>query len=357
MQFSSRFTIVAGFCLLAPSTASAGSVRKIWASGSSMPAKSLEEIVQFSGQNNPHVVNINAASYDSASGLATKEKMWTEAGCTFEALEVAWKTPDNEFLQATMAAADIISVGGGNTLFLYDRLVKLGLDRLIQEAISRGAVLAGGSAGGIIGFEGGHSDSMCSTTYKNPPGPLLNPEMSRLQNETWAYIRTPALGLLNGLFCPHYDDLQSNGIPRSEDFAHMMQRHTGESAVGVDHYAALMIDGDDYKVISRRGDECGSKPCHGSVAPDGSFSPTSDGVPGVWKLSVNNDGSQTRVLAPPQGKIQDLLPSTRYIVDSNFLPVARAQNPDDGMPPFSDMSHLDIAAFEYGMPVAADVIV
>ena len=50
-----------------------------------------------------------------------------------------------------------------------------------------------------------HSDSMDASSYKNPPGPLLNPNMSAVEMAAWAYIRVPGTGILPGLFCPHYD--------------------------------------------------------------------------------------------------------------------------------------------------------
>ena len=51
-------------------------------------------------------------------------------------------------------------MSGGNTLFATDRWRRLGMDERIREAGARGAVLAGGSAGGISWFDGGQSDSM-----------------------------------------------------------------------------------------------------------------------------------------------------------------------------------------------------
>jgi len=39
-------------------------------------------------------------------------------------------------------------------------LIKLGIDNQIKEAVKRGVVISGGSAGAICWFDGGHSDSM-----------------------------------------------------------------------------------------------------------------------------------------------------------------------------------------------------
>ena len=57
---------------------------------------------------------------------------------------------------AKIAAADIIVVSGGNTLFAVTRWRRLGVDVLLRQAMERGAVLCGGSAGAIIWFDVRH---------------------------------------------------------------------------------------------------------------------------------------------------------------------------------------------------------
>jgi dipeptidase E len=57
------------------------------------------------------------------------------------------------------------------------------VDELLQEALDRGVVLSGSSAGGICWFESGVTDSF---------GPQLGP--------------MDCLGFLSGSFCPHWDD-------------------------------------------------------------------------------------------------------------------------------------------------------
>eukprot|EP00658_Telonema_sp_P-2_P022151 TRINITY_DN18843_c0_g1_i6.p2 TRINITY_DN18843_c0_g1~~TRINITY_DN18843_c0_g1_i6.p2 ORF type:complete len:205 (+),score=36.26 TRINITY_DN18843_c0_g1_i6:426-1040(+) len=196
----------------------------------------------------------------------------------------------------------------------------------MTEAMGNGTVLCGGSAGGIVWFDGGHSDSMEAASYKNPPGPLLSPNMSKEEMGAWAYIRVPGLSVIPGLFCPHYDMTESNGVLRSADFTGMLQRHAGEEGLGIDNWGALRVDGDSYRIISRQG-----KP--GSVK-DGVFTSKRDGVPGAWQMQIDpSNGQLQRSLVPSIGKLSELLHSAKYIVPSNMLGVARAQNPDDGKPP------------------------
>jgi dipeptidase E len=89
-----------------------------------------------------------------------------EAGCAVRALELVDVAPGKEQLTSSVAAADVIVVSGGNTLFAVDRWVRLGVDALLRDAMRRGAVLAGGSAGAICWFDGGHSDSGDPDSYK-----------------------------------------------------------------------------------------------------------------------------------------------------------------------------------------------
>lgn len=78
---------------------------------------------------------------------------------------------------------DIIHVGGGNTTLIIDTWKKFGVDKIMKKAWEDGIILTGMSAGAICWFDDG---------ITNPsPGVLT---------------RLPCLGLLNGSFCPHYDD-------------------------------------------------------------------------------------------------------------------------------------------------------
>ena len=58
-----------------------------------------------------------------------------------------------------ISAQDIIYVGGGNTANLLAMWRAHGLDKLLRDAWSRGAILCGVSAGMICWFRGGVTDS------------------------------------------------------------------------------------------------------------------------------------------------------------------------------------------------------
>jgi dipeptidase E len=286
-------------------------------------------VLVLSGKKAPRVLYLGTATYDDPAAGEAQTHGFRELGASVSNLSVAYQTPSPEVLKSAFSAADIVVVSGGNTLFAVDRWKRLGIDKMIRAAGARGATFAGGSAGGISWFDGGASDSMDPRTYKNPPGPLLNPHLNDTTLATmWAYIRVPALGTLPGLFCPHYDITEGNGELRSTMFTNMLRHHTGESGLAVDNWAAFVVDGAEYRIVSRAGKT-------GSVGPGGHFTSNSTtGRPGAWVMSINETtGELQRDLVPASGRVEDLLHPARYVAPDALLPVARRQNPDDGLPP------------------------
>jgi dipeptidase E len=188
------------------------------------------------------VVYLGTATYDLAEARERQTVRFVEAGCVVQALDCARARPEPSRCEALLGAADAVVVSGGNTLFAMDRWTALGIAPLLRAAAARGAVLAGGSAGAIAPFEGGHSDSMDPATYASA---MLDGVPADTQaGRAWRYIRVPALGILPGLVCPHHDKVQSNGVPRASDLDAMLLRHAGERALCIDHDAVLVLPGD-----------------------------------------------------------------------------------------------------------------
>lgn len=313
------------------------SAQKIYAAGRGLMAESPEsaaEVIALAGRNiasqPKNLLYLGTAVYDNPHSAETDTANYAALGCAISALNVSWIDPTPDELDEAFADIGIILIAGGNTLFAVDRWTKLGIDERIREAVlERDVVVAGGSAGFISLCSGGHSDSMKPESYKNPVGPLLNPsqKVRDVIDRSWAYIRVPGLNIIEGaLCCPHYDTTQNNNVSRANDFSNMMRRHSGEYGIAVDEWAALVIDGPSYKVVSRANHT-------GSVGSNGEFMPGSSGLPGIWTLSVDsNSGDIERKLVPPTGKLDNILHSPRWVVEDPMVMIARAQNPDDGRP-------------------------
>ncbi|KAL3765195.1 hypothetical protein ACHAWU_010386 [Discostella pseudostelligera] len=304
---------------------------------------------------------IGTASYDIAKFRHMQTKTFKKMGVTVKSLNVANQVVPKRGMEEALDEADIILVSGGNTLFAIDRWEYLGLGDLLRDAALSGKVMAGGSAGAICWFDGGHSDSMDPETYRacmlNKFGgdntvESRNPaESSSVRGSTsarskskpsydiaeegetdvesddestnssdWEYIRVEGLGIMPGLICPHNDRIQSNGVLRMKDFETMMKRHPHEVGIGIDHYAALEFNGADFRVLSIPGQM-------GSIdVNDGGSN-----VPGVWVNYVDENGIVHSKVCPRSGKVHELLQTveepTKHLLLDKKVEICRRENP------------------------------
>ena len=116
-----------------------------------------------------------------------------------------------------IATADIVWVGGGNTANMLAIWRLHGVDKALRAAWERGAVLAGGSAGGNCWFEGSVTDSF---------GPQLAP-------------LPDGLGILAGSFCPHHDTEEL----RRPVYQQLVADGALPPGIACDDFAAALYDG------------------------------------------------------------------------------------------------------------------
>ena len=190
-----------------------------------------QAIIALTGKTLPKFLFIPTASSDDPKYAEIMTQYYRDLGCETDTLWLLTRHPDLAKIKAQIQAADIIYVGGGNTLKMLRRWRKLGIDRLLRQAYQAGKVLCGVSAGAICWFAGGHSDSMSFYDPKN-----------------WQYIRVSGLGLLPGTHCPHYDSA-TLGVKRADSFQAMMQARGGVGIAIEDDCALAFVDG-QYRVLS-----------------------------------------------------------------------------------------------------------
>ena len=189
-------------------------------------------IIELSGKRSPQALFIPTASSDSVEYWETFDQAYRVAyDCATDVLYLLGATPDPSEVARKIERADIIYVGGGNTLKMMRRWRRLGVDALLREAYTRGAVLCGVSAGAICWFDSGHSDSM---SFYHP--------------EDWDYIAVTGMGLVGGLACPHYNG-ETSGVPRRQSFQDMV-RKKGGVGIAIDNDCALAFVDGAYKVLS-----------------------------------------------------------------------------------------------------------
>ena len=138
------------------------------------------EIINLTGKARPRALFIPTASYDSADYYEGFRRVYgRRLGCQTDVLLLLGINQPHEIVEEKILSADLIYVGGGNTLKMMRRWRKLGVDHMLQTAYANGIVLAGVSAGAICWFSYGHSDSMA---FYHP--------------DDWGYVKVKGLGLI-----------------------------------------------------------------------------------------------------------------------------------------------------------------
>ena len=145
------------------------------------------EIVSLTGKDRPNALFIPTASGDSPEYWQSFQEVYgQELGCETDVLYLLGVSPTTEELERKILSADLVYVGGGNTLKMMRRWRKLGVDKVPERSLQfEGIVLSGLSAGCICWFSWGHSDSM---SFYHP--------------DSWQYIRVRGMGLIDALACP-----------------------------------------------------------------------------------------------------------------------------------------------------------
>jgi peptidase E len=151
--------------------------------GFSMDKNSLldEYILKLVPHEKPRVCFVPTASGDSDRYIVRFYSAFLKLPCIPSHLSL-FNSPAAD-LRSFIFEHDIIYVGGGNTKNLIALWKAWKLDVILKEALEKGVILCGLSAGSLCWFESGVSDY--------------------LNNGTMAVL--DALGFLPGSHCPHYD--------------------------------------------------------------------------------------------------------------------------------------------------------
>jgi dipeptidase E len=190
------------------------------------------EIIRLSRKKRPRLLFIPTASSDSERYCTRVRNYFGKfLKCNVDTLLLFAERPSALRIRHKILSADVIYVGGGNTLQMMRIWRRLGVDKLLKSAYRRGTVLSGISAGSICWFDSGHSDSM---SFYNPL--------------RWEYINVAGLGLIKGIHCPHYSGRTRN-VPRRRAFRDLIQT-TGGVGIAIENNCAIeFIDDRFYRVI------------------------------------------------------------------------------------------------------------
>ncbi len=168
------------------------------------------------GERRANALFIPTASHDFMPYYNTFHKVYTGVfDIKTDVALTVFKEVDLERLKAKFDKADVIYVGGGDTVFMMRSWAETGVLPLIQEAYERGVILAGLSAGAICWFSDIYTDSA-------------------LVNGDEKYAMFKGLGWKKGVISPHYNS-------RMLDFDKIVC-YNYACAYGVEDNAALVIE-------------------------------------------------------------------------------------------------------------------
>ena len=176
-------------------------------------------------------VFIGTASHDSMPYFNTFRKTFTsdfniKADCVLS----VYGEMNEEKIKSKFEKADLIYIGGGDTLFMLDWWKQKGIFDLVIDAYERGVIIAGLSAGAICWFKKMYTDSQ-----------FVNGK------ENYKYYICDGIGALDGLFCPHYNE-------RVNDFDAEFATSQEKFAWAVEDDSALVfIDGEYSHSIKTNG--------------------------------------------------------------------------------------------------------
>lgn len=175
------------------------------------------------------VLFIGTASHDAEGYIEAMRNEFTGLGCEeVMALELTRKEYSKQELREMIFRADIIYVGGGDTIFMYNEWKKQGVDVLLRKVYEKDtAVLMGISAGAMCWFDSGCTDS----------------ELAKIKPGMKFGMAEELLGIYPKVFCPHYED-------REDDFGVLLKEKQADALALESNVAFVEENGKSYYIKS-----------------------------------------------------------------------------------------------------------
>ena len=190
------------------------------------------EIVRLSAKKLPNILFIGTALQDSTNPLTSCKKTFKRVcpGVIVKKLSLIRSSYTDEEIDSLLSWADIIFIGGGNTVYMLEEWKKRGLqEKLLRIWREDLAVLSGLSAGAVCWFTEAYTDSD-----------------SFLGEESWDYrMMKPGLDALDFCICPHYN------VPGREKFDEAI-RESGKTGIALEDCTALIDNQGEISYIKSR---------------------------------------------------------------------------------------------------------
>nr|NQU93329.1 peptidase E [Bacteroidota bacterium] len=197
----------------------------IFAFGGEINKAFVKYISELTDVTNPKICYVPTGSADNVYNINYWYEICHDLPVEPHVLKV-WVSSfyDRKTFEEILLDMDAIIVGGGNTLNMLAIWKAQGIDTVLQKALRKGIVLAGGSAGSLCWFENGISDS-----------------------------RPVQLSVVDGLsflsfsHCPHY----SGGEVRKNTYHNKILEGAIKPGYGCDNFSGILFkNGRFVKVVS-----------------------------------------------------------------------------------------------------------
>ena len=185
---------------------------------------------EHAGENRANALFLGTASHDSMPYFNSFRKTYTSVfDIKAEVGLMVYGEMSIERIAGKIEMADMIYIGGGDTVYMLDKWRETGVDKLLIDAYNKGKIICGLSAGAICWFKDMYTDY----------------EIMRGQSSE--YVLKKGLGVLDGAMCPHFNE-------REQDFTLALSKGELNSAYCVENDCAIeFVDGQFSKVISAGG--------------------------------------------------------------------------------------------------------
>lgn len=183
-----------------------------------------EEIVKMTNKTNPNFLFIGLASSYSDSYYDIIKKIYKNLGCNTSYLKKKNIINNPDIVKNKITTADIIYIGGGDSIKLINEVKEYKLDILLKEAYQKETILVGISAGAILLSKEGFSDSL----------------ILRKESDKHCFIK--GLNLNDLIICPHYN----SSIEKTNE---LKDRINTRKVYGLENCTALKLEDNKISII------------------------------------------------------------------------------------------------------------
>lgn len=158
--------------------------------GGKVPAgdtiKTDKTLKWLTGKKNPRMLFISTASPSEPGYSQSMIHHFSAMGFEVSNLSLILDSYEDSVIHDMIVNSDIVYIGGGDVIRLYHVFRSMNVVNYLREAYDNGVILAGTSAGAMIWFSYGHTDSFSFYT------------------KNWNYARFGGLGYIKAFFSPHF---------------------------------------------------------------------------------------------------------------------------------------------------------